>query len=100
MSRGYMTNGEWEHAKLACEVRDRFVAALGEETHTRRTSMIGVSPSALADHILLRWIGLAAPERELRIRINPLGLDLDEVLAEFAARCRAASATPSASSSG
>lgn len=64
-------------------LHDRFRALLGDTTLTAMTS---AGPSALAGHVLVRWIGLN--RAELEVRVNPYGQDLDAVLAEFAARCR------------
>lgn len=66
-------------------VHEKFLALLGD---TSKTAMTQWSPSAAYGFLLLRWQGVNDQKRELRV--NPRGLDLETVLAEFAEQCRQA----------
>lgn len=63
-------------------IKARFEQRLG----TLKTVMVSLGPSAAHGCLVLRWMGVN--QRPCMLRINPAGPDLDEVLAEFAERCR------------
>lgn len=50
------------------------------------TAMMSIEHSAFAGQFYLKWEGVNGIGHS--IRINPLGPDLEEVLVEFADRCR------------
>lgn len=82
-----MLNAAYNLHDLTRRVHDRFTE-LAKDLPAF-SAMVGASPSALAGHVLLRWRGINGAERE--VRIYAFGSDLDQVLTEFADRCRAAS---------